>query len=164
VQRAGAAGQLSFSQRPPVAIALQVYVPNSERAADLLGAQNYIDTTEGDPAEALRKLGDARRILATVTSAEAMQSVVGGLGPNGTMMIIGVVAAVPINPIDMIGKSSAVRGWYSGVAADSEDTRSPLALIQNTCGSASAPVADIGDLDRFVRDGPRADSLTTADH
>jgi alcohol dehydrogenase len=87
-----------------------------------LGAQDYIDTTEGDPAEALRKLGGARVILATVTSAEAMQSVVGGLGPNGTMMIIGVVAAFPINPIDMIGKSSAVRGWYSGVAADSEDT------------------------------------------
>lgn len=87
-----------------------------------LGAHDYIDSTEGDPGEALRKLGGARVILATVTSAEAMQSVLGGLGPNGTMMVIGAVAAFPINPIDMIGKSSAVRGWYSGVATDSEDT------------------------------------------
>ena len=38
------------------------------------------------------------------------------------MMVIGAVAAFPINPIDMIVKSSAVRGWYSGVASDSEDT------------------------------------------
>jgi alcohol dehydrogenase len=87
-----------------------------------LGAHDYIDSTEGDPAEALRKLGGARVILATVTSAEAMQSVVGGLSPNGTMMIIGAVAAFPINPFDMIGKCSAVKGWYSGVATDSEDT------------------------------------------
>ena len=87
-----------------------------------LGAHDYIDSTEGDPAEALRKLGGAKVILATVTSAEAMQSVVGGLGPNGTMMVIGAVAAFPINPIDMINKCSAVKGWYSGVAADSEDT------------------------------------------
>ena len=87
-----------------------------------LGAHDYIDSTAGDPAEALRKMGGAKAILATVTSAEAMQSVAGGLGPNGTMMIIGAVASFPINPLDMIFKSSAVRGWYSGVAADSEDT------------------------------------------
>jgi D-arabinose 1-dehydrogenase-like Zn-dependent alcohol dehydrogenase len=87
-----------------------------------LGAHDYIDSAEGDPAEALRKLGGARVILATVTSAEAMQSVMGGLAPNGTMMVIGAVAAFPVNPIDMIAKRSAVKGWYSGVAADSEDT------------------------------------------
>jgi len=43
-----------------------------------------------------------------------MQSVLGGLGPNGTMMVIGAVAAFAINPFDMIGKSSAVKGCYSG--------------------------------------------------
>ena len=87
-----------------------------------LGAHDYIDSTAGDPAEALRRLGSARVILATVTSAEAMQSVVGGLGPNGTMMVIGAVATLPVNPLDMIARRSAVRGWYSGVATDSEDT------------------------------------------
>ncbi len=87
-----------------------------------LGAHDYLDSTASDPAEALRKMGGAKAILATVTSAEAMQSVIGGLGPNGTMMIIGAVPSFPINPFDMITKSSAVRGWYSGVAADSEDT------------------------------------------
>lgn len=75
-----------------------------------------------DMDAALRRLGGAQVILATVTSAEAMQSVVGGLGPNGTMMIIGAVPAFPVDPLDMIARSSALRGWYSGVATDSEDT------------------------------------------
>lgn len=87
-----------------------------------LGAHDYIDSTAGDPAEALQKLGGARVILATVTSAEAMQSVLGGLGANGTMMIIGAVSSFPIDPVAMIGKSSSVKGCYSGVATDSEDT------------------------------------------
>ncbi|HEY2872293.1 MAG TPA: alcohol dehydrogenase, partial [Reyranella sp.] len=81
-----------------------------------------IDPTEGDPAEALRKMGGAKAILATATNAGAMKSVAGGLGANGTMMIIGAVPSLAINPLDMIFKSSSVRGWYSGVAADSEDT------------------------------------------
>jgi D-arabinose 1-dehydrogenase-like Zn-dependent alcohol dehydrogenase len=87
-----------------------------------LGAHDYIDSTAGDPAEALRRLGGARVILATVTSPEAMRSVMGGLGPDGTMMIIGAVPAFPVDPLDMIARRSAVRGWYSGVATDSEDT------------------------------------------
>ena len=61
-------------------------------------------------------------ILATVTSAEAMQSILGGLGANGTLMLIGAVSAFPINPLAMIGKASSVKGCYSGVATNSEDT------------------------------------------
>lgn len=87
-----------------------------------LGAQEYIDSNEGDPAAALQKLGGAKVILATVTNADAMQAVVGGLGPNGTLMVIGAVGGFPINTLDMLAKRSAVKGWYSGVAADSEDT------------------------------------------
>ncbi len=87
-----------------------------------LGAHDYIDTTAGDPAEALQKLGGAKAILATVTSAEAMQSVLSGLGPNGTLMVIGAVGGFSINTLDMLSKRSSVRGWYSGVAIDSEET------------------------------------------
>jgi len=87
-----------------------------------LGAHDYIDSAAGDPAEALRKLGGAKVILATVTSADAMKSMVSGLGANGTMMVIGAVAPFPLNPFDVIPHSSGVRGWYAGVATDSEDT------------------------------------------
>ena len=62
---------------------------DKEELARSLGAHEYVDTERGDPAAALRSLGGARAILATVTEAGAMQAVVGGLGPNGTMLVIG---------------------------------------------------------------------------
>jgi alcohol dehydrogenase len=54
--------------------------------------------------------------------AEAMQAIAGGLGANGTMMVIGAVGALTVNSLDLLAKRAAVRGWYSGTAADSEDT------------------------------------------
>jgi D-arabinose 1-dehydrogenase-like Zn-dependent alcohol dehydrogenase len=46
----------------------------------------------------------------------------GGLGINGTMMVIGAVGALTVNSLDLLGKRASVRGWYSGTAVDSEDT------------------------------------------
>ncbi len=37
-------------------------------------------------------------------------------------MIIGAVGPMRINPMELLGKRAAVKGWYSGVASDSEDT------------------------------------------
>jgi D-arabinose 1-dehydrogenase-like Zn-dependent alcohol dehydrogenase len=37
-------------------------------------------------------------------------------------MVIGAVGPITVNSIDLITKSAAVRGWYSGTSADSEDT------------------------------------------
>jgi alcohol dehydrogenase len=95
---------------------------DKEELARSLGAHDYIDSEEGDVAEAIRKLGGARAIIATVTSAAAMQAIVGGLAPNGTMMVIGAVGTFPVDTLDLLAKRAAVKGWYSGVAADSEDT------------------------------------------
>jgi len=38
------------------------------------------------------------------------------------MMVNGAVGAFPVDTLDLLGKRAAVKGWYSGVAADSEDT------------------------------------------
>ncbi|MGZ6077401.1 MAG: alcohol dehydrogenase [Myxococcaceae bacterium] len=95
---------------------------DKEELARSLGAHDYIDSTAGDPAQALQAMGGAKAIIATVTSAEAMQAIVGGLGPNGTMMIIGAVGPLTVNPLELLGKRAAVKGWYSGTAVDSEDT------------------------------------------
>ena len=95
---------------------------DKERLARSLGAHEYINSERGDPAAALRALGGARAILATVTDAKAMQSIVGGLGPNGTMLVIGGVGPFPINSLELLSKRAAVKGWYSGTSVDSEDT------------------------------------------
>ena len=50
---------------------------------------HYIDSQSQDPAAELAKLGGARVILATVTNGDAMQATLGGLGINGTIMIMG---------------------------------------------------------------------------
>ena len=57
-----------------------------------------------------------------MTDAAAMQAVAGGLGINGTLMVIGAVGALTVNSLDLLAKRAAVRGWYSGTGADSEDT------------------------------------------
>ena len=46
---------------------------DKENLARSLGAHDYIDSTAGDPGQALQALGGAKAIIATVTSAEAMQ-------------------------------------------------------------------------------------------
>jgi alcohol dehydrogenase len=93
-----------------------------EALARSLGAHDYIDSEAGDPARALQAMGGAKAIIATVTSAEAMQAIAGGLGVNGTMMVIGAVGALTVDSLDLLGKRASVRGWYSGTAADQEDT------------------------------------------
>ncbi len=95
---------------------------DKEELARSLGAHAYIDSQTGDPAQALQAMGGAKAIIATVTSAEAMQAISGGLGVNGTLMVIGAVGGLTVNSLDLLGKRAAVRGWYSGTAADSEDT------------------------------------------
>ena len=93
-----------------------------EKLARSLGAHEYIDSEHGDPAAALRELGGARAIIATVTDAAAMQAIAGGLGSNGTLMVIGAVGSFPVDSLDLLRKRAAVKGWYSGTSVDSEDT------------------------------------------
>jgi D-arabinose 1-dehydrogenase-like Zn-dependent alcohol dehydrogenase len=99
-----------------------------EALARSLGAHAYIDSAAEDPAAALLAMGGAKAILATVTSAEAMQAIVGGLGANGVLMCIGAVGPITIDPLTLLTKRASVKGWYSGTAADSEDTLAFSAL------------------------------------
>lgn len=95
---------------------------DKEKLARELGAHDYIDSEAGDPAAALRAMGGAKAILATVTNAQAMQAIAGGLAPNGTLLVIGAVGALTVDSFDLLTKRAAVKGWYSGTASDSEDT------------------------------------------
>ena len=90
--------------------------------ADSLGADRYVDSTTEDPAQALAAMGGARLVLATVTDSEAMSSMIGGLGIEGTLLVIGAPhtpLAVPAFPL--IGGRRSIKGWYSGLSIDSEE-------------------------------------------
>lgn len=92
--------------------------------AKTLGAWQYIDSKAQDPAAELQKLGGAKIILATVTAGDAMAAAMGGLGVNGTFMIVGAAMSMQISPIQLLTKNQSVKGWYSGISIDSEDTLS----------------------------------------
>ena len=88
-----------------------------------LGAHVYIDSTAQDAAIELTRLGGARVILATVTDARSMSSVVAGLGVDGTLLVVGASGEpIEVPPFLLIGKRRSVAGWPSGTASDSEDT------------------------------------------
>jgi alcohol dehydrogenase len=87
-----------------------------------LGAAQYIDSQAQDPAAELQKVGGAKVILATVTNSEAMQAVMGGMAPNGEVYIIGAVPSLSVPSLQLLTYRQSVKGWYSGVAMDSQDT------------------------------------------
>jgi D-arabinose 1-dehydrogenase-like Zn-dependent alcohol dehydrogenase len=91
--------------------------------AKKLGAHEYIDTSAGDPAAALQKLGGALVVLATAPDSKSMSALVNGLGPNGTLIVVGAgMESLNVTPLQLIGGSKSIRGWASGTARDSQDT------------------------------------------
>jgi D-arabinose 1-dehydrogenase-like Zn-dependent alcohol dehydrogenase len=94
-----------------------------------LGAHIYIDSTIQNPAAELQKLGGAVVILATLTSAPAISSAIGGLAPGGKLIVLGV----PDRPFDVnagviVQTRRTIVGWPSGTGMDSEDTLNFSAL------------------------------------
>ena len=95
---------------------------DKEALARKLGAALYIDSQAQDPAAELAKLGGARVIVATVTNGEAMSAVQGGLGINGTLMILGAPPSLAVSPFLLISGRRSIKGWYSGTSIDSQET------------------------------------------
>jgi D-arabinose 1-dehydrogenase-like Zn-dependent alcohol dehydrogenase len=91
--------------------------------ASKLGAAHYVDSSVGNLAEALQKLGGARVALATAPDAKSISALVGGLAPDGKLLVIGAaMEPLSISAFDLIGARRSVQGWPSGTAIDSEDT------------------------------------------
>lgn len=93
-----------------------------EAFAKKLGAKHYIDSQASDPSAELNKLGGARVVIATVTHGPAMTATLGGLAPNGVLMVIGAAGPLSVDPVQLIARQRSLKGWYSGTAIDSQDT------------------------------------------
>jgi len=91
--------------------------------AKKLGAEIYIDSAATDPAAELQKLGGARVILATAPSGKAMSALVGGLGANGTLLLVGAPAdPMEVSVLQLLLARRRIQGWSAGTPTDSEDT------------------------------------------
>ena len=96
---------------------------DKKELATKLGAQAYIDTSAGPAAQEMQKLGGAQVILATAPDSKSMSALMDGLGPNGTLMVVGAgMESLTVTPLQLIAGRKTIRGWASGTARDSQDT------------------------------------------
>jgi len=106
---------------------------DKEALAHELGAHHFVDASTGDAAEALQGLGGADLILATAPNSAAITDVVGGLGRDGSVVIVAATGEpVEVSPMALIQGRKSVSGWPSGDAQDSEDTLRFSALADVT--------------------------------
>lgn len=102
---------------------------DKEPLAKKLGAQHYIDSQAQDPAAELVKLGGAKAILATVTDGKAMSAVLGGLGVDGKLIVLGAAhEPLHVPAVLLIAGRRSIMGWPSGSSIDSQDTLAFSAL------------------------------------
>jgi D-arabinose 1-dehydrogenase-like Zn-dependent alcohol dehydrogenase len=119
---------------------------DKEDLARKLGAHHYIDSQTQDPAVELNRLGGAKLILSTVTSGQAVNAVLGGLGINGKLLVLGA-ADEPLQvpaPL-LIGGRRSVQGWPSGSSIDSQDTLGFAAI------SGVRPMTEVFPLERAAQ-------------
>ena len=96
---------------------------DKEALSRKLGAHHFIDSATEDVAARLNRLGGARAVLATVTSAKAMTPVIDGLAVRGRLIVVGVDAEpIEVSPLQLIGASRSVVGHAAGASIDSQDT------------------------------------------
>jgi D-arabinose 1-dehydrogenase-like Zn-dependent alcohol dehydrogenase len=125
IQGIGGLGHLAiqFAYRFGYRVAAIGRGPENGALAKKLGADYYIDSAAADPAGELQKLGGAQVALATAPSGKAMASLVGGLGANGKLLVIGAPEdPIAVGAAQLILGNKDIKGWASGIPTDSEDT------------------------------------------
>ncbi|WP_345780659.1 alcohol dehydrogenase [Haloplanus pelagicus] len=137
-----------------------VAVSHSPDKRDLaldLGADHFVDASERDPAAALQDLGGARVVLSTAPSADAIESVLGGIGADGEVVVVGIPGEpVSTDVQQLVGTRGAVSGWGSGHARDSQDTLEFSALRDITPVVETFSLDEVGDAyDRMMANDAR---------
>ena len=86
-----------------------------------LGAHVYIDSRQEDAAEALRRIGGAKAILTTIADPAALSPLLGGLAPQGQLVLLGVGAdPLPVSPGLLVGGERSVIGSITGTPYENE--------------------------------------------
>jgi alcohol dehydrogenase/propanol-preferring alcohol dehydrogenase len=146
-------------------VALSTSADKEELALDL-GASHFIDASSTDAAEALQEMGGADLILATAPNSSAITSVVGGLGRDGSLVIVAATGEpIEVSPMALIQGRKSVSGWPSGSADDSEDTLDFSALTGVTPEIETFPLEEAGTAyDRMMANEARFRAVLTMEH
>jgi len=142
--------------------ALSTSADKEDLALDL-GASHFIDASTADAADALQEMGGADLILATAPNSAAITSVVGGLGRDGSLVIVAATGEpVEVSPMALIQGRKSVSGWPSGDANDSEDTLDFSAHADVTPEIETFPLDEAGvAYDRMMNNEARFRAVLT---
>jgi D-arabinose 1-dehydrogenase-like Zn-dependent alcohol dehydrogenase len=139
---------------------------DKENLVKKLGAIKYIDSKSQNPVEELVKIGRAKIILGTASSAKAMTAVLGGLAINGKLIMVGASdESVEISPLLFISGHRSVIGWPGGTSIDSQDTLSFSVLSGVRSMNQVFPLESAADaFDLMMNGKARFRAVLTTEH
>lgn len=114
-----------------------------EQSARQLGARHYIDDAEQDMAQALRALGGAKVVMATVGAPAAMSAAIDGLRARGELVAIGVSPKkIEVSPLQLIAGEKTLHGHASGTSEEVEETMRFAVQSGVRCMSEVSPLQE----------------------
>lgn len=115
---------------------------SKEKFAKDLGASDYVDGSKTDQVEYMKKLGGAGLIVSTAPNRDVVGQLVGGLAPEGKLLILSPSGDVSVSTIGLIMGGRSVHGWPSGHALDSEEAIRFAQIHDVKCIVEKFPFAD----------------------
>jgi D-arabinose 1-dehydrogenase-like Zn-dependent alcohol dehydrogenase len=94
---------------------------DKEGAARELGADDFIDSSQGDAGEQLAALGGAALAITTASTAEAITPLLKGLGILGKLLVLSFPRKLTLDPTDLLKYGLSVQFWPSGHPSDAEE-------------------------------------------
>ncbi|MGO8735028.1 MAG: alcohol dehydrogenase [Terriglobia bacterium] len=80
-----------------------------------LGAHAYIDTTTGDAAKELAKMGGAQVILCTAPHSQSIAELINGLGRNGKIIMVAAPQdMMQFQPVLLMRGNCSIGAWVGG--------------------------------------------------
>jgi alcohol dehydrogenase len=88
-----------------------------------LGAHGYIDTAKQDAAGKLQSMGGANAVIATISHAETVSSLIAGLAPRGRLVLLGTGKdPLSVSPRHLVSGERRVVGSITGTPYENEKT------------------------------------------
>jgi D-arabinose 1-dehydrogenase-like Zn-dependent alcohol dehydrogenase len=118
-----------------------------------LGAHEYIDSSQGDVAAQLTKMGGAALIVSTAPNGKAMSELLDGLENAGKLLLLAPVGPVEFNTGPLVFRALSIHGWPTGHAIDTEDAVEFARRNGVKCMIERFPLADASKALDSVREG-----------
>ena len=124
VQGIGGLGHLALQYAHSLAYRVVAIARGKEKEALAreLGADHYIDSTEGGIAGALQELGGAAAVIATAASPSSMSPLLAGVAPRGKLIVLGAGPdPIEVSTTELLFGTRTIQGVLTGTPIENED-------------------------------------------